>query len=104
MVFGLLRAMKHSCFLGGLLSLVAAGLLLAAAPAATVLAKVRQYRQRHEPELLAEYLRLLAIPSVAADSAGRRRTAATIAEMMRQRGLTHLCPARWRGLVAGGTH
>ncbi|MGI4736899.1 MAG: M20/M25/M40 family metallo-hydrolase [Janthinobacterium lividum] len=80
--------MKQSYFLGGLLSLVAAGLLLAAAPAATVLTKVRQYRQHHEHELLAEYLRLLAIPSVAADSAGLRRTATTIADMMRQRGLT----------------
>jgi acetylornithine deacetylase/succinyl-diaminopimelate desuccinylase-like protein len=72
------------------LSVVAAGLLLAASPADAVLKKVRQFRQRHEHELLTEYMRLLAIPSVAADSAGLRQTAATIADMMRQRGLTNV--------------
>ncbi|WP_083325813.1 M20/M25/M40 family metallo-hydrolase [Hymenobacter coccineus] len=52
-----------------------------------MLAKVRQYRQRHERELLADFTRLLAIPNVAADSAGLRRTAGAIADLMRQRGL-----------------
>jgi acetylornithine deacetylase/succinyl-diaminopimelate desuccinylase-like protein len=82
--------MKHAYLRGSLCGLVVAGLLLAATPAATILQKVRQYRQRHEHELLAEYLRLLAIPSVAADTAGLRRTATTIAAMMRQRGLTQV--------------
>jgi acetylornithine deacetylase/succinyl-diaminopimelate desuccinylase-like protein len=83
--------MKHSYSFGRLLGLVATlGLLLAAVPAATIVQQVRQYRQQHEHELLAEYLRLLAIPSVAADSAGLRRTATTIADMMRQRGLANV--------------
>ncbi|QKG54590.1 M20/M25/M40 family metallo-hydrolase [Hymenobacter sp. BRD67] len=66
---------------------IVVAMLLAAAPPATVLKKVRQYRQQHEHELLAEYSRLLAIPNVAADTAGLHRTAATIAAMMRQRGI-----------------
>ncbi|WP_191906526.1 M20/M25/M40 family metallo-hydrolase [Hymenobacter baengnokdamensis] len=78
--------MKKRHLLSGLLPVVAV-MLLAAAPPATVLRKVRQYRQQHEHELLAEYSRLLAIPNVAADTAGMHRTAATIAAMMRQRGI-----------------
>ncbi|MFD1469322.1 M20/M25/M40 family metallo-hydrolase [Hymenobacter caeli] len=78
--------MRKSYLLGVLLG--AAGLLLAGAPPDAGLQRVRQYRQRHEHELLAEYLRLLAIPNVAADSAGLRQTAATIADMMRRRGLS----------------
>jgi len=92
--------MKKPYLFSGVVGVVATALLLAAAPAATGLQKVRQYRQRHEHELLAEYLRLLAIPSVAADSAGLRRTATTIAAMMRQRGLTNvqLLPATTPGV------
>ncbi len=82
--------MKNVYLPGCLLGIVVAGLLLAAAPPAAVLRKVRQYRQGHEQALLAEYLHLLAIPSVAADSAGLRQTATTIAEMMRQRGITNV--------------
>lgn len=82
--------MKHSTLLASLLGLLAAGLLLGTAPADATLKKVRQYRQQHEHALLAEYLRLLAIPSVAADTAGLRRTALTITDMMRQRGLTQV--------------
>jgi acetylornithine deacetylase/succinyl-diaminopimelate desuccinylase-like protein len=80
--------MNKPLLFSGLLATLATSLLLAAAPADTGPAKVRQYRQRHEHELLSEYLRLLAIPSVAADSAGLRQTARTIADMMRQRGLS----------------
>ncbi|WP_324674475.1 M20/M25/M40 family metallo-hydrolase [Hymenobacter sp. GOD-10R] len=82
--------MKKRYLLGGLLSVAAAGLLSAAAPSDAVLKKVRQYRQRHEHELLTEYLQLLVVPSVAADSAGLRRTATTIADMMRKRGIANV--------------
>ena len=78
--------MKKLHLLGALLGVVAAG-LLAATPPDAVLPKVRQYRQRHERELLADFTQLLALPNVAADSAGLRRTAAAIADMMRQRGI-----------------
>ena len=90
--------MKKLYLLTSLLPLVAA--LLAASPPATVLTKVRQYRQRHEHELLADYTRLLAIPNVAADTAGRHRTATTIADMMRQRGIgqVRLLPATTPGV------
>ncbi|TDN35908.1 M20/M25/M40 family metallo-hydrolase [Hymenobacter sp. UV11] len=92
--------MKKLYLLTGLLPLAAAA-LLAAAPPATVLTKVRQYRQRHEHELLADYTRLLAIPNVAADTAGLRRTATTIAELMRQRGIgqVQLLPATTPGVA-----
>ncbi|MVN78674.1 M20/M25/M40 family metallo-hydrolase [Hymenobacter sp. HMF4947] len=82
--------MKKRYLLGSLLPIIAAALLVAATPPDAVLKKVRQYRQRHEHELLAEYTQLLSIPSVAADSAGLRRTATTIAAMMRQRGIAHV--------------
>ncbi len=90
--------MKKLSLLTGLLPLAVAALLAAAPP--TVLTQVRQYRQRHEHELLADYLRLLAIPNVAADTAGLRRTAATIAELMRQRGIAQvqLLPATTPGV------
>src|SRR6185369_4744349 len=49
--------------------------------------KVRAYRRAHEPEILKEYLALLSIPNVAADTQNIRRNAEFIAEMMKQRGL-----------------
>ncbi|TPG63565.1 M20/M25/M40 family metallo-hydrolase [Hymenobacter nivis] len=79
--------MKKTYLLGALLGAAVAGLLAAGAPPVPVLQKVRQYRQRHERALLADFTQLLAIPNVAADSAGLRRTAGAIAEMMRQRGI-----------------
>ncbi|MBO2030332.1 M20/M25/M40 family metallo-hydrolase [Siccationidurans ginsengisoli] len=92
--------MKKRYLLGGLLPVLAAGLLAATSPA-TVLTKVRQYRQRHEHELLADYTQLLAIPNVAADTAGQRRTARTIADMMRHRGIgqVQLLPAATPGVA-----
>ncbi|MCA1628008.1 MAG: M20/M25/M40 family metallo-hydrolase [Acidobacteria bacterium] len=48
---------------------------------------VRQYRQAHEHQLLAEFMRLLALPNVAADRENIRRNAGALAEMMRRRGL-----------------
>lgn len=49
--------------------------------------KVREYRQAHEYALLTEYLQLLAIPNVAADTAGLRRTADFLVAMMQKRGI-----------------
>ncbi|GAA4016874.1 dipeptidase [Hymenobacter fastidiosus] len=61
--------------------------------------KVRRYRQAHELPLLTEYMALLAIPNVAADTASLRRTASFIAGMMRQRGIqTRLLPAATPGV------
>ena len=61
--------------------------LLAAAPAAAPPQRVRQFRQAHERELLAEFGQLVAISNVAADTGGLRRTAQFIQGMMRRRGI-----------------
>ncbi|MBC6991322.1 M20/M25/M40 family metallo-hydrolase [Hymenobacter sp. BT491] len=68
--------------LGGLL------LLAGFATPDSALQKVRQFRQSHENQLLAEYMQLLAIPNVAADTANLRQTANFIADMMRRRGIS----------------
>ena len=62
-------------------------MLLAAAPAVPPTQRVRQFRQAHERELLAEFGQLVAISNVAADSAGLLRTAQFIQGMMRRRGI-----------------
>ena len=63
--------------------------LLAAAPAAPdPTQRVRQFRQAHERELLAEFEQLVALPNVAADTAGLGRTARFIQGMMRRRGIS----------------
>jgi acetylornithine deacetylase/succinyl-diaminopimelate desuccinylase-like protein len=49
--------------------------------------KVRDYRRANEHQIVKEYLALLAIPNVAADTDNIRRNAEFIAEMMKQRGL-----------------
>ena len=56
--------------------------------AQTTQQKVRDYRRANEPQIVKEYLSLLAIPNVAADTPNIRRNAEFIAEMMKQRGLT----------------
>ena len=61
--------------------------LLAAAPPDKSVQQVRRFRQAHERELLAEFGQLVAIPNVAADTAGLRRTAQFIQGMMRRRGI-----------------
>ncbi|MBI3539058.1 MAG: hypothetical protein HY076_02145, partial [Candidatus Eisenbacteria bacterium] len=48
---------------------------------------VREWRRRHESEILHEFARLLAIPDVAADSANLRRNADTLIAMLERRGL-----------------
>src|SRR5690349_7953013 len=50
--------------------------------------KVRDYRRANEAQILKEFIALLAIPNVAADTQNVRRNAEFIAEMMKQRGLT----------------
>ena len=65
--------------------------------------KVRQFRQAHERELLAEFEQLVAIPNVAADTAGLRRTAQFIQGMMRRRGIATAAAGRAHaGRAAGG--
>lgn len=48
---------------------------------------VREYRQRNEHQILAEFLSLLAMPNVASDTAGIRRNADFIVAAMQRRGL-----------------
>jgi len=55
--------------------------------AQTTREKVRDYRRANEHQIVGEYLALLAIPNVAADTQNIRRNAEFIAGMMRQRGL-----------------
>ena len=61
--------------------------LLSAVPPTNPVQQVRQFRQAHERELLAEFEQLVAIPNVAADTSGLRRTAQFIQGMMRRRGI-----------------
>jgi acetylornithine deacetylase/succinyl-diaminopimelate desuccinylase-like protein len=68
--------------------LVFAALFAAPISAQTTQQKVREYRQANERQILDEYLALLAIPNVAADTPNIRRNAEFIAAMMKQRGLT----------------
>lgn len=49
--------------------------------------KVRDYRRANEHQILKEYMALLALPNVAADTPNIRKNAEFIAEMMKQRGL-----------------
>jgi acetylornithine deacetylase/succinyl-diaminopimelate desuccinylase-like protein len=48
----------------------------------------RRYREANEHRILSEFTQLLAIPNVAADSAGIRRNAEFITSMMERRGLS----------------
>src|SRR4051794_21558416 len=64
---------------------------IAAQPRATapesLRAAVTHYRAAHEPQILREFADLLAIPTLASDSAGIRRNAAAIVAMMTRRGI-----------------
>ena len=74
-----------------LLSLIALGMALAAPVQAgssdALLQKARAYRAAHEPEILREFVQLLAIPNVASDHPNIRRNADAIALMLERRGL-----------------
>ncbi len=52
-----------------------------------MLQSVRQYRQTHEHEILKEFIQLLSIPNVSADTDNIRRNAEFIKEMMHKRGI-----------------
>ena len=74
--------------------------LLGSGPAADPLPKIRQFRQAHEQELLTEFEQLVAIPNVAADTAGLRRTALFVQSMMLRRGIkTQLLAAATPGVA-----
>ncbi len=47
----------------------------------------REYRQAHERDIVSGFMELLAIPNVAADPAGLRRNAETIAAQLKKRGV-----------------
>jgi acetylornithine deacetylase/succinyl-diaminopimelate desuccinylase-like protein len=48
---------------------------------------IRQYRERHEVEIVSELAELLTIPNVASDTSNIRRNAAKLIEMMKRRGV-----------------
>lgn len=74
--------------------------LLGAGPATDPLPKIREFRQAHEQELLTEFEQLVAIPNVAADTAGLRRTALFVRDMMQRRGIkTQLLAAPTPGVA-----
>ena len=58
----------------------------AAKAAHAVVAAARAWRERHEREILAEFVALLALPNVASDSAGIEMNAAAIRAMLERRG------------------
>jgi acetylornithine deacetylase/succinyl-diaminopimelate desuccinylase-like protein len=53
--------------------------------AAEVSSHVRTYREQHEPEIVREFARILAIPNHASDAATIRRNAVLIAQLLRAR-------------------
>ncbi|TAH20413.1 MAG: M20/M25/M40 family metallo-hydrolase [Cytophagales bacterium] len=53
----------------------------------TIVEKVRNYRKANEHALLKEYIELLSLPNIAADSLNIRKNAAFIMEMMKKRGI-----------------
>lgn len=48
---------------------------------------IRQYRQKHEVEIINEFVELLSIPNVASDTPNIRLNAAKLIEMMKRRGI-----------------
>lgn len=69
---------------GALLLLFPIASLAQTNPAAVA---AHDWRQKHEREIVTEFMTLLAIPDVAADRADIQRNAETIEEMMRKRGI-----------------
>lgn len=52
-------------------------------------AAARDYRERHESEILGEFTELLAMPNLASDSTGIRRNADYLIQMLAKRGFTN---------------
>ncbi len=67
---------------------VALGALLASVVAVPASAGVRDYRVANEHKILGEFVDLLAIPNVAADTPNIRRNAQALIAMMEKRGLS----------------
>lgn len=55
--------------------------------AQSVRAEVREWRESHEPQIVREYARFLAIPNTKNDGSALRKNAATIVEMLAARGV-----------------
>ena len=72
----------------GLLALVTAGSIGAAAPPSSPAAIARAHVQAHEADILREFAALLSLPNVASDSPNIRRNAEHIRAMLERRGLT----------------
>jgi len=70
-----------TCALGAALALMAS----AARPQTPL--RVREFRQAHESEIIAEFVDLLSIPNVASDTVNIRRNATKVIEMMARRGI-----------------
>ncbi|HSB07946.1 MAG TPA: M20/M25/M40 family metallo-hydrolase [Blastocatellia bacterium] len=75
--------MKITAVVACLLALNVSSVSMAQAPAS----KARDYRQAHEPEIIAELADLLSIPNVASDTANISRNAAKLLDMMNRRGI-----------------
>src|SRR5438067_10010281 len=75
------RAVKSLC-VAVLLSVAAA-----AQNPADLMARVRQYRQEHETEIIRQYGDLLAIPNLASDQPNIHRNAERIMAMLQERGV-----------------
>src|ERR1041385_7052242 len=69
------------------LFLICGGVVVLTAVVAAAQSSVGDYRRAHERQILDEFTRLLAIPTIASDKENIRRTAELIREMMQQRGL-----------------
>jgi acetylornithine deacetylase/succinyl-diaminopimelate desuccinylase-like protein len=67
--------------------LLVSSLILLATPISFAQSPVRDYRRAHERQIIDEFIRLLAIPNVAADKENIRRNSQFIFEMMQRRGL-----------------
>ena len=63
-------------------------------------AKIQAYTESHSGEIVSEFTDFLSIPNVAADTAGLRRNAIFIMDMMKKRGIgsVRLLPARTAGI------
>lgn len=53
----------------------------------TDILKIRQYRTIHEQEIFSEFISLLSVPNIAADTVNIRKNASLIMEMMKKRGI-----------------
>lgn len=56
-------------------------------PQSADILKIRDYRKSHEKEIFSDFISLLAIPNIAADTVNIRKNAMLIMEMMKKRGI-----------------